>query len=1218
MSIQPKADTRSAATLRAPAHRTPYPRAARPTSAAAVVSVVAFALALAVTLALVATSHDAASGAPAAQLAAAWRNTATYPLPPPPPFPLALAFDDAGGLYMADGQSRRVVRYDGGGAVTGGWDVDGVPLAVTWDAAERVVLVFVFTGAGPFVEAWQPDGVRRWSDRVTDQYVRGLEDRLSVDLGWAEGDVGPTVLYNGEVSRYDRAGGLLQRAGGRWIAADGRPMRMAVLSATLVAAIEPAQQRLLFVDIARGVRATVPFTDVVPLAVAAGPALAFAPPAGTTTAPSVVAHVLARGVERDRVGLVVLSIAPDGRAVGRWAVPTAQGGAPGDDAARWSIAVGADGIAFTRGIERFSLERFGLGGQHRFSVPMGRMAGTFGRRAARTRANLVSGSAALGLAAGPDGTLAVLDGPGSRILALSVDGTAAGSVIRQTVLPYDVVDIASDADGAMAKPATARYYVSLADDRIRRVSASADVARYTDPWTADCGCPLGGRLSMGAGRLWLTRPTTRRVAEMEVDAGTVREVVKAGAVGLWPADVAAGEDGSVWVADGIVGRVERWRLGASEPAAAWQAGVLNGPRRLAAGRLADGTDAVAVLLADGHIEIHERAGGNLIAAFEPRLVPDEPLLADDLFLTADGSLALADAARRAVHIFAPVGATTPTPSATPDPARSATPDPNATPTASRTPDAVPTATPVATPTAIIGGGTCRVSGDKAVGPNRILLGRTAAVTLTLSVDCPGQPRLLGADVMLVLDRSVSMSGDGLAGAKAAALQFVSLLDVRVHRVGLVSFGTDIRLEAALGADPVPVANGIQRLVAGGETNLGAALLATGRHLEARRRADAQPVIVLLTDGHDTVQDADPVATALWLKGWGVQIYAVGLGESADAASLDPLATDPAHVFLAPSPNELAPIYAQIVRRVGTSGLVANLSVDDDLAPGIGLERGSAQPPALERSDGLSWGRAVLGPDGFAAEFVIRPTVAGRHAVSRSAVARWTDADGAVYAFPFPPVEIEVVVPTAVPSPTSTATPEPFRAHLPVLWRMACIPAPKPADVVLLIDTSSSMMGDKLTQAKTAAKTFVGLLDLPRDHAAVVSFDEQPRATTGLSGSLAVLEAAIGSLTNGTGTRIDRALESAHAMLATTRADPSRRAVVVLLTDGGQSGPLPPVLSAAEALRSGGTVLYAVGLGPDADLALLRTVAGPGRLFTAPTPADLAAIYSEVAAVTGCR
>ena len=64
-----------------------------------------------------------------------------------------------------------------------------MPLALKWDATERVVLVFVFTGAGPFVEAWRPDGVRLWSDRVTDQFVRGLEDQLSVDLGWAVGDV---------------------------------------------------------------------------------------------------------------------------------------------------------------------------------------------------------------------------------------------------------------------------------------------------------------------------------------------------------------------------------------------------------------------------------------------------------------------------------------------------------------------------------------------------------------------------------------------------------------------------------------------------------------------------------------------------------------------------------------------------------------------------------------------------------------------------------------------------------------------------------------------------------------------------------------------------------------------------------------------------------------------------------------------------------------------
>ncbi|MFN8424226.1 MAG: vWA domain-containing protein [Anaerolineae bacterium] len=182
----------------------------------------------------------------------------------------------------------------------------------------------------------------------------------------------------------------------------------------------------------------------------------------------------------------------------------------------------------------------------------------------------------------------------------------------------------------------------------------------------------------------------------------------------------------------------------------------------------------------------------------------------------------------------------------------------------------------------------------------------------------------------------------------------------------------------------------------------------------------------------------------------------------------------------------------------------------------------------------------------------------------------------------------------------------------------CLPAPKPADIVMLIDTSSSMTGDKIRQAQTAAKTFVDLLDLPRDHALVLAFDEQPRATTGLTGDRAILERAIDGLTIGVGTRIDRALAAADAALAPTRADPNRRAIVVLLTDGGQSGPLPPVFVAADALRANGTVVYAIALGPDADRGLLGQIAGPGRLFTAPTAADLAEIYAQVAAVTGCR
>lgn len=1174
----------------------------------------------------------AARGGPVARASqpaeAAWRHVATWPLPPPPALPLALAFDDSGALFVADARTRRILHVDAGGALQHGWTVDGVPLALAFDAGAGAVLTLVLDASGPVIDARRRDGTPLWRDRVEERLIRGREDLLGVDLGRSPDDVGPVVLYNGLATRYDRTTGALVPAGSRALADDGRPMRLAVLSRTLVAAVEPLQQRLVLADLARGVRAVRPLTDVVPLAVAAGPLPAhFTPPAGAPAAggaPAVVAHVLARGADRDRPGLVVVAVAPDGREVGRWPVPAAQAGAPADDGFRWSLSVAADGLAFSRGVERLTIERFGADGVHRFSLPAGRPAPPFGRRQARMQSNLVTTAGGLSLTAGPSGAVAVLDAGGSRIVTVASAGAAAGSAVHETILPYDVVDIAADggAAGAAAGPPSATaYFMSTADDRLRRVSASAAVARYTDPWAAACACPLGGRLALAAPGLWVTRPAARRLARLDVDDGAEVERSPAGALGLWPADVEPAGDGDVWVADGVGGHVERWRPGGGVPAQTIPLGGLAGPQRLATGRLADGTAVVAALLGDGDVVLHRAADGRRVAAFTPRLAAGEAVLADDLLVLDGGEIVVADAGRSALHVFAASPATaTAAPTATPSATATAgLGSATATPSTPTPPTPTPTPSPpTASPTATVAPVSCRAAGAKAVDPDRVVLGQTAAVSLSLQIDCPGLPRLIGADVMLVIDRSTSMTGDGLAAAKAAAKRFIAALDVRVHQVGVVSFGTDVRIEAALGADPAPPSTAIGRLVAGGETNLGGAMATAGQHLSARRRADALPVVVLLTDGNDTVGAADPVATSDWLKSWGVQVYAVGLGTAADAGALGRLASTPAHVLLAAGPSDLVPIYAGLVRRVGAYGLVGALMVDEALTPGIDLEPGSAQPAAVERAGGLAWSRAVVGPEGFGAGFLVRPTRLGRFSVSTAAVATWSDGAGGAHRYVFPTVEIEVVLPSPTPTPTASPTPAPFLAHLPVLWRSACIPAPKPADVVLLVDTSSSMTGAKLVEAKAAAKAFVALLDLPRDHAAVVAFDEQPRATTGLSGSQAVLAAAIDALTLGNGTRIDRALEAAHAMLATTRADPTRRAVVVILTDGGQSGPIPPVFAAADALRGGGTVVYAIGLGPDADVGLLGQIAGPGRLFTAPTPADLAAIYAEVAAVTGCR
>jgi Mg-chelatase subunit ChlD len=72
-------------------------------------------------------------------------------------------------------------------------------------------------------------------------------------------------------------------------------------------------------------------------------------------------------------------------------------------------------------------------------------------------------------------------------------------------------------------------------------------------------------------------------------------------------------------------------------------------------------------------------------------------------------------------------------------------------------------------------------------------------------------------------------------------------------------------------------------------------------------------------------------------------------------------------------------------------------------------------------------------------------------------------------------------------------------------------------------------------------------------------------------------------------------------------------VMILLTDGLQTGTPGEELRAADEVRQAGIRLYAIGLGSDVDETSLRTMAGDdSRYYHAPDSTDLARIYSEIA------
>ena len=230
----------------------------------------------------------------------------------------------------------------------------------------------------------------------------------------------------------------------------------------------------------------------------------------------------------------------------------------------------------------------------------------------------------------------------------------------------------------------------------------------------------------------------------------------------------------------------------------------------------------------------------------------------------------------------------------------------------------------------------------------------------------------------------------------------------------------------------------------------------------------------------------------------------------------------------------------------------------------------------------------------------------------------------------PPPTATVVPPTmtstmtAVPSPTPTAKPQ--KLYVPIAVRERCVTEQQRQDVVMAIDTSSSMIEPaaggrrQLDVAKDAALHFVGLLHLSEgDRAAVISFDAEARILAELTTSRPVIEAAIVALQAGEQTCLPCAVELAADLLRSPSRPIGNSPVMILLTDG-RSNPRPAseaVEEATEAKREG-VVIFTIGLGNQLDFDALEAMASERVFFyRAPDAEDLAAIYEQIAVEIPC-
>lgn len=197
----------------------------------------------------------------------------------------------------------------------------------------------------------------------------------------------------------------------------------------------------------------------------------------------------------------------------------------------------------------------------------------------------------------------------------------------------------------------------------------------------------------------------------------------------------------------------------------------------------------------------------------------------------------------------------------------------------------------------------------------------------------------------------------------------------------------------------------------------------------------------------------------------------------------------------------------------------------------------------------------------------------------------------------------------------------------------------PVDTMLVFDRSGSMDTERktppepLTTAKNAATAYVDAADII-DKVGLVSFAGTPSEPIDqvLSSNHDVVRQAVKNITIEKGslqyTNIGDALKNALMELNSVRHTKDAKRVIVALTDGDANRPLDPVnpkntayageyaASQAEAIRTAGVELYAIGLGKDVSEVFLRDriATDPAHYFNAPTSAALQGVYKNIAEI----
>jgi len=185
------------------------------------------------------------------------------------------------------------------------------------------------------------------------------------------------------------------------------------------------------------------------------------------------------------------------------------------------------------------------------------------------------------------------------------------------------------------------------------------------------------------------------------------------------------------------------------------------------------------------------------------------------------------------------------------------------------------------------------------------------------------------DVVEVIDRSGSMSGEKIQAAKDSAKLFVDLMRIN-DSIGVVSYSSSASVNYGLTkitSETIKqdAKNAIDRISAGGSTSIGAGLRAAYNELVNKGDPTRPRAIVLMSDGwQNTPPHPDEVLPDI--KSANIRVFTIGLGAGADADLLSRIAHDTGgEYYYSPSQKELSAIYNAIAGVVKAESTVKTIT-----------------------------------------------------------------------------------------------------------------------------------------------------------------------------------------------------------------------------------------------------------------------------------------------------